>query len=41
VIGVDGLTRDDVALSLDALTAANAKVKAELMGVVVTEVVEE
>jgi hypothetical protein len=38
VIGVDRATEEDVELLIDAKTLANAKVKAELRGVVVTQI---
>src|SRR4051812_35541525 len=38
VIGVDRTTRADKQITLDAASAENARVKAELEGIVVTEV---
>lgn len=38
VVGVDRATADDVTMDVEALSLANAKVKAELKGVVVTAV---
>ncbi|HTL28437.1 MAG TPA: hypothetical protein VL282_04430 [Tepidisphaeraceae bacterium] len=38
VIGVDRTTREDKEITLDAASSQNAKVKAELDGIVVTEV---
>jgi len=38
IVGVDCDTGEDVELHVDALTMANAKVKAELKGVIVTQI---
>lgn len=40
IIGVDKETRDDVERTISAVSAANAKIKAELDGVIVSDVVE-
>jgi hypothetical protein len=40
IVGVDSETRTDLDFEIDAATAANAKVKAELAGVIMTEVSE-
>jgi hypothetical protein len=40
IVGVDSQTRADPGFHIEAATAANAKVKAELAGVIVTEVIE-
>jgi hypothetical protein len=40
VVGVNRDTQEDVTVRIDAETEANAKVKGELQGIVVTEVLE-
>jgi hypothetical protein len=41
VVGVDAMKICDVAYVVDAASAENAKVKAEIAGVIVTKVIEE